>query len=144
MKNMRALIGLPVISNGKKIGRVIRCELSEDLSMLEGIWITAVFFGARFVPRDHLGVLGEVSIVSDTAGYRKRCRDKSTLRRAVGTDGRRIGAITGAEIDELTFQVQALELSCGIWDDLLDGRKRVHTFILNQNNGSVVIDDSEL
>lgn len=144
MKKMRALIGLPVISNGKKIGRVVRCELSEDLSMLEGIWITAVFFGARFVPRDHLGVLGEVSIVSDTAGYRKRCRDKGTLRRAIGTDGSRIGAITGAEIDELTFQVQALELSCGVWDDLLNGRKHVQAFSLNQTTGSVIIDDSEI
>lgn len=144
MKRMRALIGLPVISNGKRIGRVVRCELSEDLSMLEGIWITAVFFGSRFIPRDHLGVLGEVSIVSDTAGCRRRCRDKGVLRRAVGTDGSRIGAITGAEIDELTFRVQALELSCGVWDDLLNGRKRVQTFTLNQATGSVVIDDSEI
>lgn len=144
MKKIRTLIGLPVVLNEHRIGRVVRCELSEDLSQFEGIWVTAVVFGTRFIPSEHLSVLGQVSIVTDTAGQRKRCREKSLLRRAVSTDGRRIGAITGAEINELSFRVEALELSCSVWEDLLNGRKHIHTFTLNQATGDVVIDAAEI
>lgn len=144
MKKISALIGLPVITNGRRIGRVVRCELSDDLTRFEGIWITAVVFGTRFIPSEHLGVLGQVSVVADLPGQRMRCKEKSLFRRAVGTDGSRVGAITGAEFDEISFQVKALELSCGVWDDLLNGRKRVRTFTLNQTTGNVVIDAAEI
>lgn len=144
MKKIRSLVGLPIILNGKKIGRVVQCELSEDLTQLEGLWITAVFFGTRFIPREHLCVLGQVSVVTDTAGQRKKQGRRSLFRRAVGTDGSRVGAITGAEFDELSFRVAALELSCGLWDDLLYGRKRIDTFSMNQTTGDVVIDAAEI
>lgn len=144
MKRIRTLIGLPVIMNEKRIGRVIRCQLSQDLTRLEGIWIAAVFFGARFIPCEDLCVIGQVSIVSDSHGQRRKPCNASLFRRAIGTDGSRIGAITGAEIDELSFRVDALELSRGIWDDLLGGRILVKTFTLNQATGDVIIDASNL
>lgn len=144
MKKIRTLIGLPVVINGRKIGRVVKCELSDDLTQFEGVWITAVFFGTRFIPSDHLGILGQVSIVADNPGKRRRCKTSSLFRRAVGTDGSRVGAITGAEIDELSFRVEALELSCGLWDDLLNGRKRIRTFTLNQATGDVIIDAASI
>ena len=140
MKKLRALIGLPVIVNEKKIGRVIRCQLSGDFSYMEGVWIAAVFFGARFIPSDELSVLGQVSVTADSCGYRKRCRDCSVFRRAVTTGGSRIGAITDAVIDELSFRVDSLELSRSVWDDLFHGRSRVKTFTLNQSTGDVIID----
>lgn len=144
MKKIRALIGLPVIVKGKRIGRVVRCELSNDLKHLEGLWITAVVFGTRFIPCEHLGVLGQVSVTADSSGIRRKGSGTSLFRRAVGTDGTRLGAITGADIDELSFRIDALELSCGLWDDLLYGRRRIHTFALNQTDGSVIIDVGEI
>ncbi len=144
MKKLRALIGLPVILNNRRIGRVVKAALNDDLTSLSGIWMDAGLFGTRFIPAENLGVLGKVAIVVDEPGKRMRCRSPALFRRAVGTDGSRMGAITGAEIDELSFRVEALELSCSLWDDLIRGRNRIRTFTLNQDTGDVVIDLAEI
>lgn len=143
MRKIRALIGLPVVVHSRRIGRVVQVELSSDLTQLTGLWIDAGFFGTRFIPSDSLGMLGKVAVMADDPGKRRRCKTSALFRRAVGTDGSRLGAITGAEIDELSFRVEALELSCGLWDDLQNGRMRIHHFSLNQDTGDVIIDIAE-
>jgi len=144
MRKIRALVGLPVIADGKRIGRVIQAEISADLSELTGLWISKGFFAVRFIPAESIGTIGEVSVIADDGGVRKRCRSASFFYRAVGTDGSRIGAITGAEFDELSFRILSLELTCGIWDDLFAGRRWVQQFTVNQENGNVVVDVSEI
>ena len=143
MRKIRVLIGMPVVVNNRRIGRVVQAELSEDLRQLDGLWIDAGLRGTRYLPSDSLEMLGQVAVMADDAGRRRRCKSAPLFRRAVGTDGRRLGAITGAEIDELSFRVEALELSRGLWDDLLCGRARIRNFTLNRENGSVVIDLTE-
>ena len=143
MRKIRVLIGMPVVVSNRRIGRVVQVELSEDLRQLDGLWIDAGLRGTRFLPSDSLEMLGQVAVMADDAGRRRRCKSAPLFRRAVGTDGRRLGAITGAEIDELSFRVEALELSHGLWDDLLYGRTRIRNFTLNRENGSVVIDLTE-
>lgn len=144
MRKIRALIGLPVVADGRRVGRVIQAELAEDLTELSGLWIASGFFGTRFIESDRIGMIGNVAVMADDAGIRKRCSSASLFRRAVGTDGSRLGAITGAEIDELSFRTEALELSGGLWDDLFSGRKSIRRFTLNQETGDVVIDVSEM
>ena len=144
MRDIRALIGLPVIVNGKRVGRVIQAEISDDLTEMTGIWISSGFFGTRFISADCLGMLGNVSIIADRPGERKRCRMQALFRRAVGSDGSRWGAVVGARIDELSFHIDALELSYGLWDDLMIGRRYIRRFSLNQDTGNVVIDVSEI
>lgn len=144
MRTLRALIGLPVIVHNRRIGRVVQTELSDDLKQFAGIWINAGFFGARFISADSIGTIGQIAIMADDSGKRKRCKSHSLFRRAIGTDGSRIGAITGAIIDELSFRIEALELSCGIWDDLLNGRKHIHEFTVNQKTGDVIINVAEI
>ena len=143
MRKIRALIGLPVIVNDQRIGRVVQTELSEDLTQLTGVWIASGFFGTRFISADRLGMIGTVAVSSDDSGVRRRCKTPSLFRRAVGTDGSRLGAITGAEIDELSFRIEALELTCGLWDDLFTGRRRIRRFTLNRETGDVIIEVSE-
>lgn len=144
MRKIRALIGLPVIVNDHRIGRVIQAELSDDLTELTGLWIASGFMGTRFIPADSIGMIGEVSVIADDPGRRKRCKTSALFYRAVGTDGSRLGAITGAEINELSFRIEALEISCGLWDDLFTGRRCIRCFTLNQETGNVVIDVSEI
>lgn len=143
MRKLRALIGLPVVVNNHRIGRVVQAELSTDLTQLLGVWIDAGLLGTRFIPADSLGMLGQVAVMADDCGKRRHCKTPPLFRRAVGTDGSRIGAITGAEIDELSFRVEALELTCGLWDDLLSGRMRISRFTLNRETGDVIVDAAE-
>ncbi len=143
MRKIRALIGMPVVVNNRRVGRVVQAELSDDLSRLDGLWMDAGLRGTRFIPAEHLGMLGQVAVMADDAGRRGRMRAQPLFRRAVGTDGRRLGAVTGAEIDELTFGVRSLELSRGLWEDLSRGRDRICSFTLDRENGDVVVDVSE-
>lgn len=143
MRRLRALIGMPVVVRGRRIGRVVQAELSDDLTRLEGVWADAGFRGTRFIASDCLEILGSVAVIADDCGVRRPCRSGSLFRRAVGTNGRRLGAVTGAEVDELTFLVGALELTGGLWDDLLRGRVRIEKFTVNRENGDVIADVAE-
>jgi len=138
MLRICALTGLPVIVDSKKVGRVIRADLSDDLTQLSGLWIAKGFLGTRFIPSESIGMLGTMAITADHCGTRMRLSGPPLPRRAVGSDGSRLGAITGAEINELSFRVESLELSCGLWDDLAHGRRKIERFAVNQETGCVI------
>lgn len=143
MRTLRALTGMPVVCESHRIGRLLRAELTEDLRQLEGIWVAAGPRGTRYIPAEALEMLGQVAVMTEDGGRRRRMRPKSLLMRAVSTDGRRLGAITGAEIDEVSFAVTALELSAGVWDDLLRGRQRVTRYTVNRESGEVIIEPAD-
>ena len=131
---------MPVVCGKRRIGRVLRGELTEDLRQLKGIWVYAGMRGNRFIPAEHLELLGKVAVMADSDGKRGRMTSQALFMRATATDGTRAGAITGAEIDEISFAVTALELSAGFWDDLLHGRGQVTRFIVNRQSGEVIIE----
>jgi len=144
MKTIRSMIGLPVVYRNRRIGRMIQAELEEDLTRLKGIWVSAGFRGARWLSAEALELVGRVAILSDGPGTRRRMRFAPLFRRATATDGARLGAITGAEIDEVSFAVTALELSRGFWDDLTHRRLNVRRFTANRETGEIIIDPAEL
>ena len=140
VKTIRSLIGMPVVCQNRKIGRTVQAELEDDLTRLRGIWVSAGFRGGRWIPAESLQMLGSVAVLSDGPGQRRRMRFSPLLRRATATDGTRLGAITGAEIDEVTFAVTALELSRGLWDDLARGRQSVTRYTADPETGGIVVD----
>ena len=123
MRKLRSLTGMSVVCGSHRIGRVLQAELTGDLKQLSGIWVGAGLLGTRFIPSESLEMLGDVAVMTEDSGRRRPMRSKPLLKRAVSTDGRRMGAITGAEIDELSFAVRALELSSGLWEDLAHRRQ---------------------
>ena len=142
MRKLRSLIGMSVVCGSRRVGRLLRAELTEDLKQLAGIWVGAGLRGTRYIPAESLELIGRVAVMADVPGSRARMASKPLFARAVSTDGRRLGAITGAEIDEMTFAVSALELSAGLWDDLLRGRQRVTRYTVNRERGEVIIDSA--
>ena len=142
MRKLRNLTGMPVICNRKKIGRVIQAQLSNDLSALDGIWIDAALRGTRYIPAEHIGTVGEVAVIADQRGKRKKMNSHKPVYRAVSTDGQRLGAITGAEIDEVSLMVCALELSRGFWDDIYSGRLMIRHYSVDADSAQTVIVDS--
>lgn len=142
MRKIRNLIGMPVISGGRKVGRLLAADLSDDLKQLEGIWADCGFKGTRYIPSESLSMIGEMAVFTDNLGRRQRITSEPLLRRAVSTDGRRLGAIVGAEIDEVSFLVRALEMTNGFWDDLLSARRRVEAFSAEPAANEVIVLDS--
>lgn len=142
-KKIRSLAGLPVILSGRKLGRVAQAALSKDLKRLEGIWVDAGLGGTRFISSESIQVLGEVSILVDSPGRRRRMNERPLFRRVLTLSGERLGAVTGAEIDEMTFCVVALEITEGWWEDLLRGRRRLCSYAVNRDTEEVVADSFE-
>lgn len=140
MRKIRNLIGMPVICRRQKIGRLVQADLSADLRHMEGIWVDCGLRGTRYIPAEQLSMIGEKAVLADDRGRRKRCACTSMLHLAVSTDGNRMGAIVGAEVDEISFLVHSLELTRGFWDDLYHGRTRVSAY--NVQDGDVIIIDS--
>lgn len=119
---------------------MIQIALSDDLTRAEGVWVDAGLRGTRYISTDSVRLIGSVAITADDAGKRRTMKAQPLFRRAISTDGQRVGAITGAEIDALSFQVEALEVSISVWSDLLYGRARALSFTADRENGSVIID----
>ena len=140
MQTARGMTGMPVVCGGKRIGRMIQPDIDRDLKRMKGIWMSAGVRGTRYIPAENVEMLGRSAIIVDDGGCRRHMEPQPLFRRAVGTDGRRIGAVTNAEIDGLTFAVTALELSAGLWDDLVRQRKRVASFTVNRETGDVIVD----
>ena len=143
MRNLRSLTGMPVVCGNRRLGRALRGELTGDLRQLEGIWFGGGLRGTRYVPAEKVQLLGSVAIMVDDTGERRRMPAKPTLLRAVSTDGRLLGAITGAWIDEVSFTVSGVELSTGLWDDLLHGRRVVDRYTVRPESGEVIIDPND-
>ena len=142
MRKLRSLIGMPVLCQRQKLGRLMQVELSDDLIRMEGIWVDGGLKGTRYIPVEQLGMIGEVAVLADSRGARRRCTAKPLFVRAVTTGGERVGAIVGAEVDELSFQVRALELTHGFWDDLSAGRARVERYTAQPERSIVVVLES--
>lgn len=140
MRKVRNLIGMPVICRRRKIGRLAQADLSDDLRRMEGIWVDSGLLGTRYIPAEQLDMIGEMAILADSRGMRRKCSPRSLLYRAVTTDGRRIGAVVGAQLDEISFLVLCLEISHGLWEDVFLGRTLVRNYCVQ--DGEIIVSDS--
>lgn len=141
-KNLRSLNGLPVILSGKRIGRVAQAAVSDDLKHMEGIWVDAGLSGARFIGAEAIQVLGKVSVTVDSPGKRQKMHQRPLFRRVVTTSGTRLGAVVGASVDEVSFQIASLQITTGFFDDLFSGRLDIRHFTANPDTGEVIADTS--
>lgn len=140
MPMLSELQGMPVVCGKRRIGRVILAELDGDLRALKGLWIGSGARGTRFLSAEHIQLIGERTVQADEAGRRSRLKAEPLFLRALSTDGRRLGAVTGALLDPLTLSVSALELSAGVWDDLLHSRRRLTRYKVDPRIRAVIVD----
>ena len=140
MRKLRNLTGMPVICRRRKIGHLLQADLSDDLKRMEGVWVDSGLLGTRYIPAEQLNMIGEMAVLTDSCGKRRRCSARSLLRRAVSTDGQRIGAIVGAEVDEISFLVHSLEITHGLWEDVFLGRSSAENY--SAQGGGIIVSDS--
>lgn len=142
MRSARSLLGLPVVCQGEAIGRLSQVRLDRLLTRVEGVYLTCGLAGSRYIECADLDLLGEVAVLTRSRGRRAKSPPKPPLRRAVGPDGQRLGAITDALIDEEQLTVCSLELSRGYLEDLTRGRTRVCRYCVCPG-GEILIDRTE-
>lgn len=119
---LKKMMGLPVMLNGKTAGSVLRGVLTEDGRSLRGIVVRGGLQGARWIPRQQITLVGQLSVIG-TGRPRRLPRDADyRLFRVSDPEGARLGVVTDALMNETTLRVAALEISAGPLDDLIDGR----------------------
>lgn len=119
---LKKMIGLPVVFDGKAMGHVMRGVISRDGRSLRGVVIRGGLLGARWLPREEIALVGQVSVIAN-GKPRRLPRDASyRLFRVTDGSGQRLGIVTDALFHEETLRVAALEISAGPLDDLIQGR----------------------
>lgn len=142
MRSTKSLLGMPVISDGERIGRVVFVLPDKELRSISGLYLQCGLTGSRFLDCSQIDLIGDVAVLSCGSGKRASMTERPLLRRALSSDGQHIGAITDALIDEQTLHIEALELSSGYLDDLLKGRTHIRQFTVRKN-GDVIVESAE-
>ena len=139
MKNIHSLDGMPVVCEGRRMGRVLSVQLDPALSRMTGLHVDCGLKGRRYIPAGRVRMLGEMAVLVEP-GYEKSTLPPALPRRALSPEGAHLGCITGAWIDETGYGVESLELSGGILQDLLSGRIRVRLYHVQRENGDVIVE----
>jgi len=135
MKLWKDLRGLPVVmqDSGRKIGRVEQVWLRAGGQDMLGISIRGRGLRAqkRFAAMSDIRLFGDVSlIVSETRAHpphQAAWRVDQDVR-VYSVDGKKVGWLTDALIEEGSGNVTALEFSRGYIDDVRRGREWVSEF----------------
>ena len=129
------MMGLPVMADGKAAGSVLRGVLAEDGKSLRGIVVRGGLRGPRWLPREQIELVGQVSVIASGKPGRLPPDADYRLFRVSDPDGTRLGVVTDALLDGETLRVAALEISGGPLDDLTDGRWYATAFQVRPGNG---------
>lgn len=122
MTGLKKMIGLPVIMDGREAGSVLRGVLAQDGRSLRGIVMRGGIRGARWLPRDQIQLVGQVSVIGQGKAQRVPKDAVYRLFRVTDAEGARLGMVTDALLHGDTLRVAALEISAGPLDDLISGR----------------------
>lgn len=125
MRLMRVL-GLPVILGQKRIGHVERVFLDEQGRRVRGVVIRRSLGPRRWIRREGVQVLGDVSMVLAETPVRLPRDTQDVPHRVTDENGLTLGRVTDAWLQADTLAVRALEVTLGPCEDLLRGRLRVH------------------
>lgn len=119
------VLGLPAILGERMVGHVERAVLEKDGKRLRGLTIRRGLGSARWVGREGVGVLGDVSVILAYAPGRMPRDTDGTLRTVKDESGLTLGWVTDLWLSPETLDVTALEITLGLMEDLRTGRLRV-------------------
>lgn len=119
---LKKMVGMPIIMDGKNAGHVMRGVLSWDGRSLSGIVMRGGMAGARWLPREQILLIGQLSVIATGKPRRLPRHADYRLFRVSDGEGARLGIVTDALLREESMRVTALEISAGPLDDLFQGR----------------------
>lgn len=127
-------VGLPVILGERLVGHVERAALTPDGRHLSGLVIRRGMGGARWVSREMISILGNVSVVLQQAPTHLPKDAGTPPYRVTDETGLTLGRVTDAWLRADTLETAALEVSLGPIEDLRRGRLRVRRWDAQAGN----------
>ncbi len=125
---MSALVGLPVVREGRTISRVERPVLTPDGHALRGLVVRRGLGAARWLGAEVLKVAGSVSVVTGEAPGKVPEGADFALHGVRDTAGLNLGVVVDAWLDPLTLRVAALEILPGLVEAFTCGTLRCERF----------------
>ncbi len=119
------VLGLPAILGERRVGHVERTAPDVRERRLQGLVIRRGLGGARWVSREGVQVLGDVSLVLRRMPERLPKTMEAAPTRVTDENGLTLGRVTDAWIRPDTLEITALEVTLGLCEDLRHGRLRV-------------------
>lgn len=119
------VLGLPAVLGERLVGHVERAVLDREGRQLRGLVIRRGLGGARWVSREDVGVLGDVSVIIGRTPVRTPRDTGFTLRTVKDESGLTLGRVTDVWLSPETLAVTALEVTLGLMEELRTGRLRV-------------------
>ena len=125
---MTRVLGLPAVLRGRSQVHVERAVLENDGHALRGLIVRRGFGGAKWVARDSIALLGDVSVILRACPTHLPRKTDFRLRTVKDTRGLTLGCVTDVLISADNLLVSELEVSLGLIDDFRDGRRRIRHF----------------
>lgn len=137
------LLGLPAVYRGQSQGHVERAVLEDNGHALRGLLIRRGFFGAKWVARQDIELLGDVSVILRKRPVRTPPDTDFRLKTVKDTRGATLGCVTDAFLSPEDLHVSGIEITLGLLEDLRSGRRQVQQFSALPS-GEVLIPAGEL
>ena len=132
---LNRVVGLPAVLGGRTLGHVERAVLDRASLQLRGFTVRRGLLGARWVSREGVSVLGDVSVVLQSAPVRPPKDADCPLGRVTDESGLTLGRVTDAWLRPDTLEITALEVTLGPLEDLRRGRLRVRDWAIQTASG---------
>ena len=130
MIRLGGIMGLPVVRQGRILGRVEQAVLDESGKFLRGMVVRKGIGGAKWLDNPEISVIGGVSVLAKGELQRLPGRMDFELTSVKDASGLRLGRVTDVLLNPMTRQVAALEISLGPLEDWRHGRALLREFIV--------------
>lgn len=137
------VLGLPAVLDGKPQGHVERAVLENDGHALRGLIVRRGFGSAKWVARDGIALLGDVSVILRKSPARPPRKTDFRLRTVKDTRGLTLGCVTDVLLSSDSLCVSALEVALGPVDDFRSGRRHIRHFSASPD-GDVLVPEGEI
>ena len=119
------ILGLPAVCGERVVGHVERAVPDEKGQRLQGLIIRRGLGGAKWAPRSGIAVLGDVSVILGERPGRLPKGNDAVLGAVKDESGLTLGRVTDLWIRPETLEITALEVTLGLLEDVLSGRRRI-------------------
>lgn len=124
-RRLGRILGLPCVCGEKVVGHVERAVPDESGQQVQGFIIRRGLGGAKWAGREDVSVVGDVSVVLKRKPGRMPKGANSMLGAVKDEGGLTLGRVTDWWIEQEGLGITALEVTLGLMEDLMRGRKRV-------------------
>ena len=133
------ILGLPCVCGEKVVGHVERAVPDETGQQVQGFIIRRGLGSAKWADRRTVSVVGDVSVILREKPVRPPRGAEAALGPVKDEGGLTLGRVTDWWISKEQLGITALEVTLGLTEDLLTGRRRVSRWTVRAGEEGLLV-----